>query len=211
MNEEKFRHGSYGNLNIYRSTGEKRTLFGSDLKQGNTINLEISLSELTRGINNDWYYPYEKLIQIEMSPVQFAEAITNMNTNGVPCTIKMFDGKRIDECPEVNKGEIFKKEFTQTLNGTTSIAKNLVKEVAEKFKKKTLNKSDKEEIMSMLNKIYQNLGSNLDYMVDCCKKQVDKTVVEGKSEVEAYIMNRVNTLGLKALEKESNNIVELDK
>lgn len=65
--------------------------------------------------------------------------------------------------------------------------------------------------MSMLNKIYQNLGSNLDYMVDCCKEQVDKTVVEGKSEVEAYIMNRVNTLGLKALKEESNNIIELDK
>lgn len=111
MKEEKFRHESYGNLNIYRSTGSKRALFGSDLKQGNTINLEISLSELTRGISNDWYYPYEKLIQIEMSPVQFAEAITNMNTSGVPCTIKMFNGKKLMNVQKLIREKSLKKSL----------------------------------------------------------------------------------------------------
>lgn len=147
-----------------------------------------------------------------MSPVQFSEAITNMNTNGVPCTIRYFNGKETEECPYRDKVEIFKKEFNDTIKETTSVAKNLVTEVAKKFnEKKSFTKGDKEEIMGMLNRLAQNLGDNMEFIQECCQEQVNKTVVEAKGEIESYIVNRVNTLGLKALQEESQHLVELNQ
>lgn len=210
--EQKYRHESYGCLDIGRTTGSQRALYGSDLTHKNTIRMKISLSELTRKINNDWYYPYKGLIEIEMSPVQFSEAITNMNTGGVPCTIRYFDGKQMEECPYRDKAETFKKEFNDTIKETNAVAKNLVNEVAKKFnEKKSFTKADKEEIMGMLNRLSQNLGSNMEFIQDCCQEQVNKTVVEAKGEIESYIMNRVNTLGLKALQEESQHLIEFNE
>lgn len=211
-NEKKYRHESYGCLDIYRSNGGQTTLFGSDLTHKNTIRMKISLSELTRGLNTDWYHPYDKLIEIEMSPVQFSEAITNMNTNGVPCTIKYYDGEYTEECPYRDKNEIFKEEFKDTIHGANNTTKKLINEVAKKFnEKKSFTKADKEEIMGMLNSLYQDLGSNMEYVQDCCQEQVNKTVVEAKGEIESYIMNRVNTLGLKALQEESQHLIEINE
>lgn len=211
--KETFRHESYGNLDIVRTTGNYASpLFGSDLTHRNTIRMKISLSELTRNLSNDWYYPYEKLIEIEMSPVQFSEAITNMNTGGVPCTIRYYDRKQMEECPYRDKAETFKKEFDDTIKETNAVAKNLVNEVVKKFnEKKAFNKADKEEIMGMLNRLSQNLGSNMEFIQDCCQEQVNKTVVEAKGEIESYIMNRVNTLGLKALQEESKHLIKINE
>lgn len=211
--KEIFRHESYGNLDISRTTGNYASpLFGSDLTHRNTIRMKISLSKLTRNLSNDWYYPYEKLIEIEMSPVQFSEAITNMNTGGVPCTIRYYDGKQMEECPYRDKAETFKKEFDDTIKETNAVAKQLVNDVYKIFnEKKTFNKADKEEIMSMLNKLSANLGSNMEFIQDCCQEQVNKTVVEAKGEIESYIMNRVNTLGLKALQEESQHLIEINE
>ena len=210
--EKRFRHESYGNLDIYRSNGGKTTLFGSDLTHKSTIKMKISLSELTRGLSTDWYHPYNKLIEIEMSPVQFSEAITNMNTSGVPCTIRYYNGEDMENCPYRDKNEIFKDEFNNTINETNAIAKNLVNEVAKKFnEKKSFTKADKEEIMGMLNRLSQNLGTNMEFIQECCQEQVNKTVVEAKGEIESYITNRVNTLGLKTLQEESKHLIEINE
>lgn len=211
-NEKSYTHESYGCLDIYRSSGGQTTLFGSDLTHKNTIRMQISLSELTRGLNTDWYHPYDRLIEIEMSPVQFSEAITNMNTNGVPCTIKYYNGKHMEACPYRDKNEIFKEEFNDTLNDINHTSKKLIKEVAKKFnEKKSFTKADKEEIMGMLNTLYQDLSGNMSYIQECCQEQVNKTVVEAKGEIESYIMNRVNTLGLKALQEESQHLIEVNE
>ena len=212
MDKEKtYRHESYGNIDIYRTqSNQSNPLFGTDLTHRNTINIDISLNELTRGLNHDYYYPYKKLISIELSPIQFAEAITNLNTSGVPCTIKYYDGKYLENPPYKNKSEIFRQEFSNTLNENTAIAKGLIVELTEKFKEKgTLKKADKKEILSLLNRLYNNLNGNLEYMLKCCQEQVDKTVAEGKAEIEAYISNKINTLGLQALKEESTDLVQL--
>jgi hypothetical protein len=61
--ENKYRHESYGSLDISRTHSNRpSTLFGSDLTHRNTIKMRISLSELTRGLNTDWYYSYKDLI-----------------------------------------------------------------------------------------------------------------------------------------------------
>ena len=208
--ENNFRHESYGNLRIARTSGGATTLFGTDLTHKNTIRMTINLSELTRKLNHDWYHPYKQLIEIELSPLQFSEAITNMNTEGIPCTIRQYNGERVEECPYTDKNDLFIKEFSGRINSANKIAKNMASEIAQKLQdKKPLNQTDKKELLLMINKLQSELGSNMDYTMECCQEQVNKTVTEAKAEIESYIANKINTLGLKALREESQHLVDI--
>ena len=96
MYENLEKHESYGKISIHRiQNGNAQRLFGSDVKHHNTIQIEIKQCSVDRHLNEEWYYGENILAEIELSPVQFAEAITNMNTEGVPCTIRYINGKNI--------------------------------------------------------------------------------------------------------------------
>lgn len=86
--EEK--HESYGMLQICRTHGGERHLFGSSIAHQDTVRLSVHPGSLIRDLNYDWYHASNKsLIEIEMSPAQFADAIMNVNDgNGTPVTIR---------------------------------------------------------------------------------------------------------------------------
>lgn len=86
----------------------------------------------------------------------------------------------------------------------------MASEIAQKLQdKKPLNQTDKKELLLMINKLQLELGSNMDYTMECCQEQVNKTVAEAKAEIESYIANKINTLGLKALREESQHLVDI--
>ena len=197
-------------LRIGRASGGARKLFGSDIKHNNTICLEISEAEYIRHINSEWYHPKNKIIEIELSPVQFAEAITNMNTSGIPCTIREKSNERVDKCPELpNKKEVFRSEFDNDIKNIQNTISKLANNVEKLINsKKTFTKADKDEILNGLYKIKQELNSNVPYMVECFDEQIEKSVLHSKAEIEAYIQNKVMTLGMEALREQQNNLIE---
>ncbi|NFO98772.1 hypothetical protein FDC62_11315 [Clostridium botulinum] len=205
MNKGKETHESYGMLQINRVSSGNRSLFGSDIKHNNTITLRINPAEYERSLNSDYYFatrvPY---IEIEMSPVQFAEAITNMNTQGVPCTIKQINGTYTEKCPFRDKTEVFNKEFERQMNDIANRINLLTNRTTEILNNsKAPKKSEKEEILDAIEKLKMEIRSNIPYIKNEFEKQVEKTVVEAKSEVEAYITHKVTSLGLKELQKQN--------
>ena len=208
----RFEDKSYGMIDVSRGSvgGAGKRLFGSDIKHNNIITLTISQGACDRGLNTDWFHGKEQLIKIELSPVQFAEAITNMNTSGVPCTITRFNGEMIDPVPElINKKEVFREEFSKDVKEVSDIIGKLSDEINDILSsKKAMTKSDKESIQSGLRRINQQLNSNIPYLADCFDEQIEKSVSHSKAEVEAYVQNKINTLGLKALRKETNLEIE---
>lgn len=170
--------------------------------------------EVERHLNKEWYFGHENIITIELSPVQFADAISNMNTFGVPCTIKTLNGKYLEECPDVeSKKELFRNEFKEDLEAINDKLQNEITKVETIIReKKTLNKADKESILSCLSKIQQDLRSNFPYMSECFDEQMDKSVSSSKAEVEAYFQNKIISLGLEKLEelKGMTNVLEIE-
>lgn len=209
MDKIKLEHESYGMLDIYRATGGSKRLFGSDIKHSNTIRIAINQADVTRSLNREWYHSGDRLIEIELSPVQFAEAITNMNTNGVPCTIRYKGYEAVEDCPDIeNKKEVFRNEFNKDMSEITKIIKNLSTEIEDIIsQKKTMTKSDKEKIQHGLNRINQQLQSNIPYMVECFDEQINKSIAHSKAEIEAYVQNKINSLGIQAL---NEKILELE-
>ena len=207
----RFEDKSYGIIDISRCQigGNGKKLFGSDVRHNNVISLSIKQGYYDRGLNNDWFYGNEELIRIELSPVQFAEAITNLNTSGVPCTITRYNGKSINEVPDLDsKKEVFRAEFNSEIKETVDTIKNLIDSVSLILNsKKTITKADKESIQSGLNKINGKLSSNIPFLAKCFDEQIEKSVSHSKAEVEAYIQNKINSLGLQALQEQFNGLM----
>lgn len=221
MNEFKIEnHESYAQLGISRSSSNRDvSLYGSSIKHHNTITIRIHPSEKQRGLNSDWFHaknvPY---IEVEMSNTQFAETITSLNMgDGVPCTLRYLNGKKIENCPDENKRIQFENEFAEQMKNINNKLNNLTKRTEEiLIDKKVPTKGDKEEILSAIKMLKQEVKSNIPYIGSCFNEQMDKTVLEAKGEVEAFVNNKVNSLGIEGLKNEmimlnENNIVDKTK
>ena len=202
---ERIKHPSYANLYIGRSQcSGQQALFGSSIKHHDIITLRISPAYMDRDLNYDRYYaenhPY---IEINMSQSQFAQAITSLNMGaGVPVTLRQINGEYIEPCPFVDKREQFSTEFREDMNELTKKIKETTKAVEDLIQnKRTFTKADKEQILSTLHSVSQQLSSNYPYMFSMFNEQMDKTVTEAKAEIESHLQARMEDVALKAMGK----------
>lgn len=210
-NEEK--HPSYGMLSFSRRTGGKLPLFGSSIQHKEFIAMTLKHGEVLRELNGDYYIGDKVIAEVEMSYSQFAEAITAMNVgDGVPVTVRFTekDGY-IEERPFVSKRDQFESEFSDHLNEIKKEIKDMKTEVSELFSsKKAIGKSDKEYIMEKLDHIYDQVGVNTEFVYAQFNRQMDKTVMEAKGEVEAFVQNKMNSIALATLSKNAEEFTKLE-
>lgn len=207
-NSIRSKHPSYGMIAFDRITSNvPEALFGSSIKHTNPIRLTIRHAEVDRHINCDWYNARGRIIEIEMSQSQFADAITSFNRgDGVPCTILFTerDGN-IPECNFVNKVEQFSGEFSEQISGVQDELGQCIKDVSDIFeKKKTLTKAEREKIIGVLQKAKNNVGCNARYVYNCFNEQMDKTVKEAKGEIESFMQNKIRTFAAKAISESTD-------
>ena len=78
-------HESYGLVGVSRISGSDRNLFGSSIRHKNTMMLRVKRANKERHLNRDWYHANETIVEVEMSPVQYAEMISSPNVGeGIP-------------------------------------------------------------------------------------------------------------------------------
>lgn len=199
-NEEKRSHPSFGLLQICRVSGNPGPLFGSSIDHQYTIRLRLHRAVTQRSLNSTWYYDTGgPLVEVEMSSTQWAEAISNMNTTGTPCTIRSVDGERMEDPPVTNEREKVRDEFRNRMSELSKKFSEDIGAIGELLQKKSLGKADRESIMWLLGRIQTELGSNVPFVHKMFDEAVDKTVAEAKGEVEAWLMHTVVTAGRQAL------------
>lgn len=204
--EEIFTHPSYGQVSFSRiSTGGKLAFYGSDLSVDHYIELRVATSELIRTLTDDRYHNIEKVIELRMTPNQFSELITSINMGeGVPCTLERYNGNKIKDLEIVESRKDFTqrqfqnrmRDFAKKLSSNKEIAKNIIA-------KKTLSKEDQKALIWQIDWIIQETSQNIPFFAECFQEQMDKVVMEAKSEVEAAILHKISTLGLEALHSQN--------
>ncbi len=206
-------HESYGMVSVGRSTGGNLALFGSKLKHNNIMRLTISEADVKRMLNDDWYHAVREIIEIEMSPLQYSEMITNPNTSGVPCTIRRVKGKRMENPPFERAAEKHKDEYNKDMDNLNNDFKNDMTSIRKILSSgKAPNKGQRESILGLLTRVEQALGSNSDFAKEQFERMVDKTMLEAKSAIEAYHTHRIIELGTKEYKKEiSSKINEIEE
>lgn len=197
-----YSHPSYGMIKVVRGTGRGMQLFGAKTPSDAVISITISEAQETQTLGQNWYYAYKDLTKVELTPVQYAELITNPNTEGVPCTIKYTHDKGTikykPHATEIEYLEVKIQTELDELKVNLSKKKSRVKEILSQ--KGALKKADKDELMSLMINIDTDMQSNIPFYKKCMEESVERMVVEAKCDVESMTMNVQNRLGKHLLE-----------
>ena len=185
-------------------------MFGSDIKTNTPVCISIyEASESTnpeeRCMGHSISTKHPPLMQIEMTPVQWAEFLTSgCVVDGVPCTITRRDGKRTS--PVIPRS--IEKDYSQLVENKFAAFQSGLGGVMQKLKDalnsgKTLGKRDMQELLSEISTIRVNTVANLEYAAHCFQEDMAKAVVKAKAEVNAYAETRLGPLGIKCLTNET--------
>jgi hypothetical protein len=197
-------HPSYGLLQISRASGGNTPLFGSSVVHSHRIILRIDQAEQIRGLHEERYHPTKGLIEIEMSPVQWVEAITNMNhCPGSPCTITqtLEEGRVPNPPPQEHFVETFKKEFREDVRELTTALNAAKADVTALRNQKTIKKSDIDKVLETIQQLEMAVRSNIPFIHEQFERAIDKTVSQAKGEIDSFYTNLMTRLGEAALQQ----------
>ena len=65
-------------------------------------------------------------------------------------------------------------------------------------------------VLNNLYKLQQDLNTNMPYIAEKFDEQMDKSISHGKAEIEAYVQNKITSLGLEKLQDIKNGIIKLE-
>lgn len=200
MDKKTETHPCYGQIQISKFQGDSR-FFASDVQHRGGITISISRASLDRNLNHDWIHDKETLVEVQMSPLQFAELITTgMNTSGVPCTIRRDASGNVEPADFTNGIDQFESEYSDTSEESAKLVQEVMEMVDKSLSGKTVKKADIKAIKSRLRFAHQHIKSNIPYVKTCFGEHIARSIVEAKTSVENFIESKIRHLGVKSLE-----------
>lgn len=195
------RHESYGLFGVSCSVGGDGVLFGSHVLHNQQIRIRIRRAKVQRDLHQDWVHgDQHEIIEVAMSPTQWAEAITSMGMgDGVPCTINKVMGKRMAPPPHKSERKNIQDEFAADMKQAASLLDDRIAAVRALLEKKSVTKGDIREILGTLGRLKMELGANAAFVHKQFDEAMDRTVAEAKGEVEAFVQHTIMRAGLEAL------------
>jgi len=207
MMGDHYAHPTFGTISISRGQGTPRPMFGSSILHSETIRLIISHAELTRDLKRDRIFEHDRIVEVDMSPTQFADAITSLNVGGgTPVTIRWIsksDGENLfhTEPPYQNKVQQFNSEFETDMEGLAKRFDSVIALANQTNAQKRLIKE--------LELLRQTVASNIPFVTKSFSEQMEKTVTEAKGEVEAFVRHTVEAYGIEAIKKQAPQLPEV--
>lgn len=205
---EREAHPSYGLMGFSRINSTGTRFFGSELEQGNYIQMKLYEAEVEHSLTQDYYFPskYAPIVEVRMSTGQFAEMITSMNTgDGIPCTIETFNRRKVASLPSnENRKEFVHRKFEDRMKAFARTIKETQLKAKDIVKKKTLSKDDVHNLMQHLEWLTAEVTNNIPFFAKCFQETMDEVVYEAKLEVENAIQHKINVMGVAAIQSEMN-------
>lgn len=197
---EKLEHPSFGMLSIHRCCGHSGYLFGSNAEPNNYISIELNTAHMERELSNDWYYADKPIVRVKLSPVQFSELLTTQNGCGVPVTIEILNGERVEQKEFVeDKRTATERQFRERMASFVSGIKERSNTANAIIGKKTLSKNDQQELRGIFSSIVQELELNMPFFITVFGEEMEKVVTDAKAEINAAITHSIIEAGVKAL------------
>lgn len=199
-----YKHPSYGMVRFARKTcsGEGVPLFGAKHPSTNVMSLEISKAQNNQDLGKNWYYSYESIVNVDMTPVQYAELISNPNVEGVPCTITYTNKEGcIKYKPHATIVEHTEAKIKDSLNNLSASIKDKKERAKELLTQKGgLRKADKEELLNLVLNMDSKLQSDIPWYKEQFEKALVSMVMETNSDIESLVQGVQTKLGKKLLD-----------
>jgi hypothetical protein len=195
------RHPSYGVMSITRVSGSGKHLFGATVDHQSSIRIRISKAHIQRSLNTDRVRDDEPVVDVELSPLQWAEALTTLGVMpGVPVTIRRIGEEVIAKCPPCNDRQKIEAEFAAKITGVMDDLRSLQKTMLNMFSKKNaLTRADKDALLTGCGRAITEIGSNMPFVHEMFREAMDKTVAEAKAAIDAFYQHAIVEAGLAAL------------
>lgn len=202
MFEKEETHASWGMVGLYHTQGGERQLFGSDVSNHNTVILKVKHAKKERSLGRDWTMGTDLICEVELSALQFAELLTNMNVgDGVPCTVRYTrtDGS-IQYKPETSKIDVIYEERDAVVDKASLSLHEVKNELTELVNNKKISKSVGNELLQKLSSALSALeGDDFDFYKKQATREIDKMVIEAKSQISEYVAAKIYSVGLETL------------
>lgn len=196
------KHPSFVTVSFHRISGQRR-FFGSSVTSQTWIELKISSATLRHHLGQDWIHDStQTLIEVALSPAQFAELLTTMNSGpGVPGTLQRFDGKKVDQLPEIkSETHRVREHFKKTMKSRSVEFRESFNEIKALLdEKKTLGKADREKVLSTLDQVASQFENSAPFYLEQFEEAAERIAVQAKAEVDAFVTHAIQTTGIKAL------------
>lgn len=209
----EFEHPAFGNVTVSRvSSNSDIDCFGSSVKTHNCIEIEVNHAKLTRDLNNDWIHDTGSIVRFRMSLTQWSEFVSSIGQGGgTPITLVRHEGKSVEELEWENETIKIENEFKNHMDDITSEMQKISKDVDDILAKPAINKGDRKAIHDNINMLLQEIRSNIPFIKKQFSESMDKTISEGKAQIEAFIAEKIRSNGMQAMSSEIKNNLLTEK
>ncbi len=203
---DKYEHESFCTVQFSRmQTSPPTMLFNSDVPHSTVISLTIRRASYYRcgDLSMDHTFGNEDLVEVMLSPAQYAELLTTMNVGtGVSGTLRRY-GKETYDLPKMkSRASHFKSEISSRLEDVKTEL-NEARAAAEAIfaDNAPIRKADKERFASALQRVESLFKSYMPFIIDQFGKTLEKMTTEAKADVESFVEHAAMTTGIEALKK----------
>lgn len=185
------------------------SLFGSSVKNHQVVSLRITQADLTRNLSSDWIHgDIKPIIEVLLTPLQFAELLTTLNVgSGVPATLVQHNGERFDIPEFPSHAEQFRDEIKYSLEAVVSRMREAEKAITDIIDDpKPVGKAVRKNIRDMVASYRNFIEEHIPFVISQFADQMNRTVVEAKAEVDAFVQETIVKTGIAELKKQAPQI-----
>jgi hypothetical protein len=185
------------------------SLFGSSVKNSQVISLTIYPADVERHLSENWYHAKgNPLIEVLLSPLQFAELLTTMNVGfGIPGTLVRHEDRFFGLPEYPSTAEQFKDEVQDDLKAVLDkmlqaekVIENLIDDP------KPIRKQARNELKDLVSSYRKLIEDHLPFVLNQFSRHMAETVTEAKADVDAFVENTIVKTGLVELKKQHPQI-----
>lgn len=186
---EREEHPSFGWCTVSRvhSSPPGVSLFDSEIRHSEFVQLRISTATRKRDLHRDWIHgDTHRLIEIDMSMVQWAELVSSFGSSGVPVTLAWVSGERIESPPYEPRMAQSTAEVEGAADKVFGDVTGTVSDLRAAFE----NKAGRKEIGDLLRRLestLQNAKPNLRFAAESLTEHVENVISKARFDIEATV------------------------
>lgn len=198
-----------GKISVSRSYGGGSDRFvGSPVPSDTAITIKIQQAEkFSDEFRKEEFYGKANIVEVEMTPNQWAELITTLNHgSGTPCTIKYVGGERIEQTYQTESVLDYYENRIQTdFKKASQEYESLFEEARDVLdNKKNITKADREIIRKAYTRISRFVGDSAPFLQKLFKEDIEEQAIDAAITFKNDMESIIKTLTKKELEEIQN-------
>lgn len=184
-------------------------MYGSEIATNTPITIRISEGSMSREHGTTFYHGNAvPIIEVSLTPVQWAEFLTCGNTEGIPCTLTSLHGKHMSRVEPINLSNQFSEDLHKTLSITEKDTDSIIEMVQAAIdSNKPMSKKKMQDLLDQLKWNKQKHASNLKFIKEVFDEDVAVTVAKAKAEIAGYAETMLGGTNIKCV----LNLVAMDE